>query len=49
MNLYRLLQKRAGVGRPLTWPDVAAEDSEAVRFRHERDALFGKEAEEATQ
>jgi len=40
------LTRPAAAGRVLTWADVAAEDSEAVRFRHEMEAVFTKEAEE---
>jgi len=33
----------------LTWADVAAEDSEAVRFRHEMEAVFAKGTEEIAE
>jgi hypothetical protein len=32
-------------GRPVTWRDVAAEDTEAVRFRREMEAAFAREAD----
>jgi hypothetical protein len=45
MNLYRLLQKR----KRLTWADAVAGDGEAVRFRHEMEAVFIREAEEVAK
>jgi predicted homoserine dehydrogenase-like protein len=36
-------------GKPVTWADVAVEDSEAVRFRHEMEAVFAKKTEEIAQ
>lgn len=35
-------------GSPVTWADVKVEDSEAVRFRQEMEAIFGRETKEAT-
>jgi hypothetical protein len=35
-------------GKPVTWADVAAEDSGAMSFRLETKALFAREAEEGT-
>jgi predicted homoserine dehydrogenase-like protein len=40
------LTRPVAAGRVLTWADVAAEDSEAVRFRHEMEAVFTKEAKD---
>ena len=37
------LTRPVAAGKPLTWADVAAEDGEAVRFRHEMEALFARE------
>lgn len=39
------LTRAVATGRPVTWLDVAAEDSEAVRFRREMEAVFAREAD----
>jgi predicted homoserine dehydrogenase-like protein len=41
------LTRPVAVGKPVTWADVAAEESEAVRFRHEMEAVFAGKAKEA--
>jgi predicted homoserine dehydrogenase-like protein len=43
------LTRAVAAGKAVTWADVAAEDSEAVRFRHKMEAMFDREAEEAAQ
>jgi len=43
------LRRAVASGKPLTWADVDKEDSEAVRFRHEMEAVFAKEAEEVAK
>jgi predicted homoserine dehydrogenase-like protein len=34
------LTRPVAAGKPVTWADVAAGDSDAVRFRHEMETLF---------
>jgi len=40
------LTRPVAAGKPVTWSDVAAGDSDAVRFRREMEAVFAKEEEE---
>lgn len=40
------LKRPVAAGSVLTWADADAEDSEAVRFRHEMEAVFTKEHED---
>ena len=37
------LTRPVAAGKPVTWADVDKADSEAVRFRHEMEALFARE------
>jgi predicted homoserine dehydrogenase-like protein len=41
------LTRPVAAGKPVTWSDVAAGDSDAVRFRREMEAVFAKEEEDA--
>jgi len=40
------LTRPVAAGKAVTWSDVAAGDSDAVRFRREMEAVFAKEEEE---
>lgn len=43
------LTRAVAARKPLTWADVAAEDSEAMCVRHEMEAVFTKETENAAK
>jgi hypothetical protein len=52
MFLSQALRTRGlqvAAGKSVTWADVAARDSDAVRFRHEMETLFSREKKEAEE